>query len=81
MEFSATICSILIFHQVPFFTNTKKIIYKSVNTYINARKKSFFNACLTLREHVLIHFHTISRKDKRESYEMAPENINKENRI
>lgn len=25
--------------------------------------------------------HTIFRKDKRESYEMAPENINKENRI
>lgn len=44
-------------------------------------KNHSFNACLTLREHVLIHFHTISRKDKRESYEMAPENINKENRI
>lgn len=44
-------------------------------------KNHFFNACLTLREHVLIHFHTISRKDNRESYEMAPENIIKENRI
>lgn len=44
-------------------------------------KNHFFKACLTLREHVLIHFHTIFRKDKRESYEMAPENINKENRI
>lgn len=44
-------------------------------------KNHFFNACLTLREHVLIHFQTISRKDKRESYEMAPENIIKENRI
>lgn len=44
-------------------------------------KNHFFNACLTLREHVFIHFHTIFRKDKRESYEMAPENINKEIRI
>lgn len=44
-------------------------------------KNHFFNACLTLREHALIHFQTIFRKDKRESYEMAPENINKENRI
>lgn len=30
-----------------------------------------------MHEHVLIQFHTISKNDKRESYEMAPENINK----